>query len=173
MFHATLRFCEMFWKYLFRNVTGLNWCACFGVRIENFQAPVLRSWRGQLGLNQRRGQIPAQEAFFWPSGVGPGILKPEGSSRGKWVQGPGRIIQEQIWVQKLFTEATSPSHPASVQADGELPANVLKKGWAGEECCPEKLPYTLLPASSKPSGKKFREIPSAPRRKTTLQLRFG
>lgn len=44
------------------------------------------------------------------------------------MQGPGRIIQEQIWVQKLFTEATSPSHPASVQADGELPANVLKKG---------------------------------------------
>lgn len=64
MFHATLGFCERRFGSTFLETSLVGTDAHALVYIENFQAPVLRSWRGQLGLSQRRGQIPAQEAFF-------------------------------------------------------------------------------------------------------------
>lgn len=142
----------------FRNVTGWNWCACFGVRIEN-PSSCSAKLEGAVGTEPKeRTDSNKPSLTKW-------IIRRRGywslrEFKRKVSAGAGRI-QEQIWVQKLFTEATSPSHPA-VQADGELPANVLKKGWAGEEFCPEKLPYTLPPCFLQAQMEKFKEIPWLP-----------
>ena len=94
MFHATLGFCERCSgsTFLETSLVGTDAQALVCVWRTSER---LFCGAGEGSWDWAKGEeIPAQEAFFWPSGVGMGVRKPEGGTRGKWVQGLGRIIQE-------------------------------------------------------------------------------
>lgn len=109
-------------------------------------------------------------------GAGIGTLKLEGRPTREVSIGVGMaLIEEQMWVQELLTEAVRTlSHLACFPVNSELTVRVLKDGGAErrEGCCPERPHTAVLPLSSlcKSSGEKSKDSPPAPIRKMALQL---
>lgn len=175
MFHATLGFCERCFgsTFLETSLVGTDAQALVYVWRTSerlFCGAGEGSWDWAKGEDSVQPKKPSSDPVVWARGYG--SLK--GVQEESECRGWEGLFKRRYGCISYSQRRPEPFPSCLCSGWWRLTANVLKKGWAGEECCPEKLPCTFPPSPlSKPSRKKFKEIPLAPGRKTTLQLRSG